>query len=331
MLLRIFKNTGAGVISLVALALIIFWLGPFISRPLSVLSVYETDPMPFYSFLREGLGENSVVGLLFSAAIVAVIAFILVDFNTSVLIISERTFLPALVYILFSGLFPSYQTLNPVLPSSLLLILALRRIMAGYRKQETTSNFFDAAILISTGSLFYFNLIWFGTLVIISITILKTDYFKDIIIALIGLAVPYLLTFGFYYVLDKDVTALLSLIHDNLFKHSSGIELSRLMTISLIYVSCIMLISVTNLIRMSNTKKIKSRKTLTILLWLFIICIVVYFLSPSSGMELSWIIYIPVSYFLTHYFVFIRRRIYAEIFFGLLVVCILAIQVLTLI
>ena len=35
-------------------------------------------------------------------------------------------------------------------------------------------NFFDAAILISTGSLFYANLIWFGLLVIIGIALIRT-------------------------------------------------------------------------------------------------------------------------------------------------------------
>ncbi len=102
---------------------------------------------------------------------VSLMAFLLVNFNTTVFFIHERTFLPALIYILFGGFFPDHQLLNPVLPASIFLMLAVMRIMESYHITGTAYSYFDAGILISTGSLFYANLIWFGLIVIIGIAI----------------------------------------------------------------------------------------------------------------------------------------------------------------
>ena len=124
----------------------------------------------------------------------AIISFLLVNFNTTSFFINERTYLPALFYILAGGFFPEYQSLNPALPASLFLMLAIIRIMDGYRKAGIANNFFDAGILISTGSLFYANLIWFGLLIIIGIALIRTVNLSDIAIAILGLLTPYLIT-----------------------------------------------------------------------------------------------------------------------------------------
>ena len=90
--------------------------------------------------------------------------------------------------------------MNPVIPASIFLMMAIMRIMDGYHKTGTAYNYFDAGLLISTGSLFYANLIWFGLLVIIGIALLRTGNLKEIVISIFGLLTPYLITFGLYYV-----------------------------------------------------------------------------------------------------------------------------------
>jgi hypothetical protein len=76
-----------------------------------------------------------------------------------------------------------------------------------------------------------------------------------------------------------------------------------------------------------NTKKIKSRKTFSLMIWTFIISLIVYFALPSASIEMVWLTSIPVSYFLTHYFVFVKKKMVPEILFTLLFVFILLIQI----
>jgi len=76
-----------------------------------------------------------------------------------------------------------------------------------------------------------------------------------------------------------------------------------------------------------NNKKIKSRKTFSILLWVLLISLVVYFALPSVSVDIMPIVTIPVSYIMSHYFIFIRKKLVSEIVFSLYFVFIILIQI----
>jgi hypothetical protein len=327
MLIRLFKGTSPGVIFLIAVIFIAVWINPFIHAPDVIASYFDSDPMPLYGLLMLVIGNNAYLGVVISFVLVVLISFLLVNFNTTSFFINERTYLPAFLYILTGGLFPEYLSLNPAVPASLFLMLAVIRIIDGYRKPGISNNFFDAGFLISTGSLFYANLIWFGLLVIIGIALIRALDFSEVTISLLGLLTPYLLTFGIYYVIGKDISALLSLIGGNLFLPGEGYLFQRLTSVSLIFVSIIIIVSVTFLLTLLNNKKIKSRKIFSLLIWTFFISIAVYFILPSVSVEIIWITGIPVSYFLTHYFVFIKKKLLPEILLSVLFLLILVIQI----
>jgi hypothetical protein len=327
MLLRLFKGNNPGVIFLIAVTFIAVWISPFIHPSDLYSAQFNSEPMPLYRLLASLAGKSSLPGIAISSVIVIIISFLLVNFNTTSFFINERTYLPALIYILGGGFFPEYQSLNPALPASLFLILAVIRIIDGYRKPGVASNFFDAAILISTGSLFYANLIWFGLLVFIGIVLIRTINISEIMIAVIGLVTPYLLTFGIYYVTGKDLRALLTIIGRNLFLRSEGFLFSRGTIVAIIFSSVIVIMSLVYLISLLNSKKIKSRKTFSLLIWALIIVVALYFIMPSVSVEITWIAIIPVSYFLTHYFVFIKKRLVPEILFAVLFLLVLVLQI----
>ena len=327
MLLRIFKRTGPGVILLIIIILIAVWVSAILNQRLHPRFIYESDPMPLYSFVKFLIHNSHNLGVILSFLLVSLMAFLMVNFNTTVFFIHERTFLPAFFYVLFGGLFPDQQLLNPVIPASIFLMLAIMRIMDGYHKNGTAYNYFDAGILISTGSLFYANLIWFGLLVIIGIALLRTGNAKEIVISVLGLLTPYLITFGIYYVLGKDIFALIKLIGDNLFTRSTFYPMPRLTILALIFSGALILASFVQLMNRMNSKKIKSRKTFSLMIWTLLISITVYFALPSASVELIWIMSIPVSYFLTHYFVFVKKKLVPEILFSCLCFFILFIQI----
>ena len=327
MLLRIFKKTSPGVIFLIIVILIAIWVSAILNQRLHPRFIYETDPMPLYGLIKLMIHNSHNLGVIISFLMVSLMAFLMVNFNTTVFFINERTFLPALFYVLFGGFFPDQQLLNPVIPASIFLILAIIRIMDGYHKTGTAYNYFDAGILISTGSLFYANLLWFGLLVIIGIALLRTGNLKEIVISIFGFLTPYLITFGLYYVIGKDTGALMKLLGDNLFTRSTYYPFPRLTIVALIFSGSLILVSIIQLIRHMNTKKIKSRKTFSLMIWTFLISITVYFALPSASVEIVWLTSIPVSYFLTHYFVVVKKKLVPEIFFSLLFVFILFIQI----
>lgn len=326
MLLRLFRGTTPGVIFLITITFIAVWLGAIIHPAEVHSSQFNSDPMPLYGLLYSIVGNSNFLGVALSIVIVVAISVLLVNFNTSSFFINERTYLPALFYILAGAIFPECQTLNPALPAALFLMLALIRIMDGYRKPGVANNFFDAGILVSTGSLFYANLIWFGLLVIIGIMLIRTVNLSEILITIMGLLAPYLITFGIYYVIGKDIRGLVTVIAENFFLRSEGYFYSMITIIALIVATLVLIVSISHLVSLLNTKKIKSRKTFSLLIWAFLLAVTINFIMPTVSVQIVWITAIPVSYFLTHFFLFTKKKLMSEIILSLLFLMVLIIQ-----
>lgn len=327
MLLRLFKGTGPRVMFMIIITLLAVWASAFIKLHSHSSLNFNIDPMPLFGILTDSFGNSALIAIIFTFLLLALIAFLLVNLNTSLFFINERTFLPAVIYILLSGLFPQHQVLNPALPAAIFLMLAVRRIMDAYRIPGIAYNFFDAGILIGIGSLFYANLIWFGILVFVGIALLRTGSIKEISISILGLIIPYILTFGIFYVTGKDLKDLFSLVEFNLFGKTTIFSFSRLTIVVLVFYAVITMMSLFYLFTVINSKKIKSRKTFYLFLWIFLISISIFFAFKTVSVEVIWITGIPVSYFLTHYFVFIKKKLISEIFFSLLLVFIALIQI----
>jgi hypothetical protein len=318
MLFKKFRETGPDAIFLIFIVLVLTWTGSFL-QPHSPAELYfDIKPMPLFGFLLAFTGLNPLLSVLSAFILVVLISFMLVNFNTSVFFISERTFLPALIYGLLTSFFPQQQVLNPVLPASVFLILAIRRIMDSYKIQGTAFPFYDAGMLISIGSLFYASFVWFGLLLIIGIAILRTWNIKDILISAFGLVTPIFILYGFFYVTGKDMHLMLAAVTYNLFTKVSNFDISQETLAAIIISGFIILISVTHLLRSINAKKIKSRKTFVLLFWIIIIATALFLMFKSVSVEIIWLTAIPASYFLSHYLVFVKRKRIPEILLAIL-------------
>jgi hypothetical protein len=100
-----------------------------------------------------------------------------------------------------------------------------------------------------------------------------------------------------------------------LFAEAGKYYFSRVAITCLLIVALSSLISIGYLVSVMGTKKIKSRKTFTELIWTLIISIVIYFSVPSASVELIYIGAVPLSYFMSHYFIFSKKKLLPEIFF----------------
>ncbi|MGD0343201.1 MAG: hypothetical protein ABSA76_15985, partial [Bacteroidales bacterium] len=117
-------------------------------------------------------------------------------------------------------------------------------------------------------------------------------------------------------------------IRDNLLEKAAGYQFTRLTIILLIYTGLVLLVSTVFLIIRMNSKKIKYRKTFSLLLWSLVISVVLIIFVPSVSVEIVWIAGIPVCYLLAHYFIFERKKVFAEIVFTLFFLLVLLVQAL---
>ena len=327
MVLRFFKGTVPIVIFMIAIIFIAVWIPIFLSEPITRSNVSYNNPMPLFGLLEYLLGTKILISNIIATAICVALVFLITRLNTTHLFIEERTFIPALIFILFTALLPQYQALNPALPASLFIVFAIKRILESYRKQGVAYNFFDAGILIGIGSLFYVNLIWFGTLILIGIFIFRNVSFEEIVLSILGLITPYIIMFGVYYLLDYNLNEIFLLIYDNLFLKVANFSFSKPTIVALVFILIIIIFSFGQILTHRNTK-IKSRKSFWLLTWLFFITVGVYFFSPSASCEIIWILGVPLSYFIANYFIFSKQKILPRMFFILFFLIILTLQTL---
>jgi hypothetical protein len=313
---------------MIAIIFIAVWTPVFFSSSITQNYVSYNNSMPLFELLKHLLGAKIWVSNIVAAAICATLAFLITNLNTTHFFINERTFVPALIFIFITALLPQYQILNPALPASLFIIFALKRMLESYNKQGVAYNFFDVGILIGTGSLFYANLIWFGTLIFIGIAIFRSVNVKEISVSILGLIIPYIIMFGLYYMLNYDLNNLLSLIFNNLFSDAASFGFSTFEIAMLIFMSIVIIFSLAQILMFQGTTKIKSRKTFLLLIWTFFIALSVYFFVPSASCEIIWILAIPSSYFIANYFIFSKRKILSEVLFCLFFLTVVLMQVL---
>lgn len=328
-MLRLFRGTGVGVILLMALTAGGLWLNSFISSEIRGVDEIH-DPMVLYGILQTITGLNPLIGKITALTLVFIIASVLIAFNTSTFFINERTFLPGIQYIVLTSLFPSFQFLTPVLPASLFLILAVIRIAGTYRKNGIAYSYFDAALMIGTGSLFYASLIWFGILLFIGILLLRTFNLKEVFVSVLGLLTPYLILYGVFFVADYDLAELTSTISACLFDSNPGISWSRMTIVTSLFILITILIASFYLFSVFTTKKVKSRKIFSLQVWTGVVALGVYFISPAASEELVFIFAIPASYMLSHYHIQKKRKkIVPEIMFSGTIILIVLLQILS--
>jgi hypothetical protein len=329
MLLRLFNSTQPGVILVIAVTMGLLWINAFMNPLPLNYSVYETGSMPLYALLKYLNGSNPLTGTFFSIVLLSFMSFLMVHFNTTHFFIGERTFLPAIIYILFSCVFIDNQILNPALPASVLLMLAMMRIMDSYRKPGTAFNYFDAGLLVGIGTLFYAGLIWFTVIIIAGNALLRAWNIKEITLSLIGVAVPLFITAGVFYITGKEPGLIFNTMSLNLFSETEGYGFGKLTVVILIILGLITLVSAGSLVATMNSKKIKTRKTFYLLLWMFFISLTIYFTLPHVSVEVIFLAAIPASYLISHYLIYQKKRLIPEVIFTGLLILILLKQILS--
>ena len=127
------------------------------------------------------------------------------------------------------------------------------------------------------------------------------------------------------------MNSLLSAVNYNLFTKENYYSIPTITLVALIMSGLIILIAVAHLLSVINSKKIKSRKTFILLFWTFFIAVSIEVLFKSVSAEIHYLTAIPVSYFLSHYFVITKKKLLPEIMIAVLFVLVAVVQIVNLV
>ncbi len=322
MLLRLFIRKQQFVTILILILALAFWLPSILNYKASFF-IFDFYPSPVYSPLQFIEYSFPRITVIISFFLLVLSGFLLTRLNIRFFFIPTRTQLPAFFFILICSSYIPLQRLNPVLISVIFLILAVFKIFDTYKKERLCYNFFDAALLISVGSLFYFNLIFLIVILWIGLIILRPFIWREWAFTVIGLIVPYIILFFYYYVMDLDIKSLLGTYKGYFLYKSYSMNFGLSYKLLAVYYLVMLIISSIYMITVYPVKKIYSRKYFLFFLWLFIVVIIICFFIPSAGYEMIIIAALSISFLLAHFFVNVKpnwiNSSLFDMFFALLI------------
>lgn len=290
------------------------WFNTFLN-PENSNFFFNEHPMPLYGILINFISPVSIWGALITMIIWVIHGFLLVRLNTKFFFINERTYLPAVIFILSGCFIADLQYFNPVIISSIFLLIAIERLIDSYRDTNISFNSFDAGLLIGIGCLFYLNLGFFLVLIWIGLQILRPVNWREWLVPILGFFAPVLLTAATYYLINGDLYLFIRTIQDNTVPVKYAITQFHYYFLG--YLALIIVFASFRIIRDLLTKKVKSRKIFQILWWVFSLSVIVFFLVPWASFDMIIFGFIPLSFLLTHYLLNIRVKWFGELVFYL--------------
>lgn len=299
MFLKYFRSNNLSLFFVNPILLLLAWIPAFTGSTEPVVPLYTTGITD--SYFLEFAGRFPLMSGLIAIIIIAINGLLLVELNAQYFFIPVRGLLPGLIYALICSAIPELSNLTPALVSSTLVIIVLYRVLATFRQENLSYNYFDAGILIAAAGILYMPALFFYSVLLIALGILRPYQWREWAFTLIGFTVPFIFLFSYFYLTDRSIQ-MLAEGFTGLFNRSGNEELSPFFGGFMLILGIIILTGSAYIIRIIGLMKIQSRKFFMIFLWIFIFSLLIYFVIPKVSYEMIYFIAIPVAFLAGNYF-----------------------------
>ncbi len=315
MFFRLFKSNQFIITFFVPLLAVLLSINHF-NEPKTLVD--GTPNMPLYQLIDYILLKiNSSIGehILISFFII-IQSFLISNIAARYKLLTTRTFLPAFIYIMVIASISSSEIALQIIFAGFFVFFGVDKLFSSEKKELIFSHLFDAALLISIASLFYFRVIAFFLLIWLSLVIMRPFKWREWVIPIIGLIVPYIFVIWGYFHFSH-----ISVFLNTLAYNFRGTDFQILTPISYLYVMqfavlfLFTLLGIYRILKMYNRLSINSRMFYTILFWMFAVCGLVFSLCGFKCVEIFYFASISVTFLLSNYFLTLKRNWQAELFF----------------
>lgn len=312
MFISIFKNNQVLSIVVLSIVMLVIWIPAFQNSA----PIPYNNTMPLYEFYARGANNvpyfHPIMALILVVSESILLNYILNKFE----IMAKKTAMPAIFYCLLMSCCKPLTHFYPLLFSNFFIILALFKIGLSYRVEEAFSSIFDASFFIATASLFYFPSIIIYPLIWVALIVIRPFIWREWIISLIGLLLPYVFVVVFYFWNDK----VNFLLYDKIFFPSSDALLSlNNQRQSFLIVACVLILfmtfSILTLMKGWPVNTILSRNFLVVLFWLLGLSLLSYSMAPVFNITYLAVAAIPLAVFVANYFLMTRFKWISELLF----------------
>ena len=324
MLIRFFKSSYLIQYGLLVILAMLLWLGAFLHPATQVFNVNGyLDPAfgLISSFSSSGSTWAIVLAFLLNLFMAFALNFSLIRNDLT----PANSLIPAFVYIVISSVSIQVMGLNPILFSTLLIIVAFHNLLAIYSEEDAFDKVFNSGFFIGLASAFYFPSIFFFLFIWITFVVFRLQKWREWVIAFFGLITPYMFIFTWFFLNDKLLPLLIS--YQDYFSSISFLNFRLDTSWGTFLVFAIMalmtLMAIFRVLASVNEKTILIRKKTWAILWFTIIALLIFIISPANEFYGLGLLIISISAFIAIAFSYIKRLFWFEITFGVFILIII--------
>lgn len=228
---------------------------------------------------------------------------------------NENTYVPALIYGLLMFSFFQFYTLSPALISLTFVLLAINNAFFDIEHKTAVNSLLSTGMLMAIASLFYLPSLILVVALLFSYLLFTGTTPKSYFLFLYGLALPWLLIIVYYYWNNALFEFYINYVYAVVFlEYSSYMDYSMLIYIVIVPFIFLML-SFVKLFEAKRFTNFQERFQQT-MFFLFIMALVAWWIS-NNRMPALLVLFIPVgAFYISHFFLLIRRRFITEIVFS---------------
>ena len=325
MILRVLKTNQAYNFILIPLLVLGLWFRSYIHPEYFPFFKGENE-MILYKLVHQWLSQSALVSNLLAMAFVIILSFLILRLNTAYAFIRIRTFLPSNIFVLIVSGLLTLHALHPVYFALLFLLLCVDRIFQSYEMEKFHANAFEAGFFIGVGSLFYFSLIFFFPIIWVGFLLIKKrPQWRNFALPVVGLLIPWLFVSAYYFLTNQSEvlinTVLVNFKTDNHFLRGN-IPLQ----IYLSFLTLMTLLGSFFLLNQYDEKKISTRKNFQVFFLIFLISFALLLLVPAVSQEILIIMSLPLTFLISNYLIFIKRKFWSNLFMYLFIALIIYMQ-----
>lgn len=323
MLLKILNRNSIISLALLPLLLIGFWANSLISEQ-SPGFPYDLTPMPLWQLVVNTLKGSYLLSAFISMIIVLIQIFSINRITNRYTLFNGQTNLPGIVYLLFVSGYLIAQKLHPVWFFTPLLMLSMERLFTAYGERKPMTWCFEASFWLSVGTLFYAKGIFFILFLWMVMFILRQFTLRSLLASLIGLVLPYLFAFGYFFWIDSG-QQFFELSIENLLSPVAFFEHSLYSQVYNGFIIFLVFMSILAVVRIIPAVKIITRKHFRIFIWLIVLSTVAS-LTPYYSLEVIPIWAIGASIVVSRFLTVIQKPFLQELLLLLIMVSTIAAQ-----
>lgn len=316
-MINTFKQNQAAFIFLFPLMVILIWIPSWFSESQIILNF---DSGPLFQVLFNWIYDLKWASITIANLLIILQLILITNIANYYKLLRTNTYLQALFFfVLIHSIYPFFS-LNSMLIASTFSIIILYKLLKIYGEKNSFKTAFDCGFLIAIATLFFPPAIIFLAFIFLAFIVLRPFAWRDYAITLTGFLIPFILFYACIYIFDLPTKL-------NIFKYFNLFYTKPIIThykqyylpifSSIVFLT---LLSVIYIRSTFNTRKIRNRKTYTLLFYYIGLSILITFISSSWSFHYFVFIPVPLSFILADYFYSIDKKwIQYILFYGLII------------